>query len=382
MRFDLHENYMIYMRGHSGDYDHWRDSGLESWGYQDVLKYFKKSQHMESNIPDKDRYHGRGGELTVTKDNFKEPIIDVYMKAAEELGYKVGDINGELEDEGFSPAQVTMRSGVRTGTFKAFAERESGKTLRVLTYAHATRLLLDESRAVGVELVRFGETLKFYARQEVVVSAGSIGSPQLLMLSGIGDSQQLERVGVKPLHHLPEVGRNLQDHLILPVSFDTSRPLSINLADMNQVSTWRRYLGWGQGPLTTTGALSGVAQVHTEGNTDPRPDIQYNLLALTGATDYGLVLNQNLGIKDPAVPAYIEPHFDKYSSSIGVTLNRPKSRGYIELRSSDPLDHPIIQPNYLSAQEDVDTLIGGIRIALKMLNTTTMLEVGAQPWEV
>ena len=235
---------------------------------------------------------------------------------------------------------------------------------------------------MGVEVIRFGQTLQFFARQEVIVSAGTIGSPQLLMLSGIGDSEHLEKVGVKPLHHLPEVGRNLQDHLLLPVSFDTPSPLSLNLAELNKVSTWWQYLGSGRGPLTSTGALSGVAQLHTQANNDPRPDIQYNLFALTVALDYGLLINENIGMTDSTSYAWSEPHMGKYSSCFGVTLNRPKSRGYIELRSSNPMDHPIIQPNYLSAQEDVDTLIGGIRIALKMLNTTAMLEVGAQPWEV
>ena len=375
-------NYMIYMRGHSRDYDHWREAGLEGWGYQEVLKYFKKSQHMELEVPDKDHYHGSGGELTVTRDNFKEPIVDVFMRAAEELGYKVGDINGELEDEGFSPSQVTLKNGFRTGTYKAFAERESGKNLTVLTFAHASRLLFDGSKAVGVEVTRFGRTLQFFARQEVVVSAGSIGSPQLVMLSGIGDSRHLEEVGVRPLHHLPEVGRNLQDHLLVPVSFDTTAPLSIQLADTNKLSSWLQYLSSGRGPLTSTGGLGGVAQLQTEANTDPRPDIQFNLLALTGATDYGLVLNQNLGMRDPVTLAWMAPHEGKYSSCFGVTLNRPKSRGYLELRTNNPLDHPIIQPNYLSAQEDVDTLIAGIRIAVKLLNTTAMLEVGAQSWQV
>ena len=190
------------------------------------------------------------------------------------------------------------------------------------------------------------------------------------------------QVGIDPVVHLPEVGGNLQDHLMVPVSFDTPAPLSISLAHSIELSSWLQYLSSGRGPLTSTGGLGGVAQLQTEANTDPRPDIQFNLLGLTGATDYGLVINQNIGMTDSATLAWMAPHLDKYSSCFGVTLNRPKSRGYLELRSSDPLDHPVIQPNYLSAQEDVDSLIAGIRIAVKMLNTTAMLEAGAQPWQV
>ena len=372
-------NYMLYMRGHSRDYDEWRDAGLEGWGYQDVLQYFKRSEQMESDIPDKEKFHGTDGELTVTKDNFKEPIIDVYMKAAEELGYKVGDINGELEDEGFSPSQVSLRNGVRTGTYKAFAEKESSNNLTVLTFAHASKLLFEGKTAVGVEVIRFGKTQQFFSSQEVIVSAGSIGSPQLLMLSGIGDKHQLEKVGVKPFHHLPEVGRNLQDHLLVPVCFDTPDPLSIQLEDSFLPSSWSQYLS-GSGPLTSTGGLPGVAHINTKQG-GGRPDVQLHLLALTGATDFGLLLKDNLGLTEEAWP-WQSPHSDKYSNAIAPTLSRPKSRGELKLRSKDPFDHPVIKPNYLSEQEDVDTLVAGIKVILNMFNTTAMREAGAELWQV
>lgn len=164
------------------------------------------------------------------------------LEAAEELGYKVGDINGDLEDEGFTRSQVTLRDGARTGTFIAFAEKYVGGKLSVLTHAHVNKVIIEGSTAVGVEVSRFGRVETYLARQEVVLSAGSIGSPQILMLSGVGDREDLLQAGVTPVHHLPAVGQNLQDHLITSVIFDTEQPLSMDLLGASSPSAVLEYL--------------------------------------------------------------------------------------------------------------------------------------------
>ena len=150
-------NYMLYVRGHSGDYDEWRDElGLEGWGYDEVLHYFKKAENMESEIEDKDQYHGDSGPLRVTSENFKDPLVNIMMKASAELGYKIGDINGNVEREGFSPTYASIRNGSRTGTFKAYAEHYMDRGLTVLPYAHVNKVIIENKVAVGVEVERFG----------------------------------------------------------------------------------------------------------------------------------------------------------------------------------------------------------------------------------
>ena len=145
-------NYMLYMRGHSQDYDEWRDLGLEGWGWEEVLPYFKKAENMESETGQGDKYHGTGGPLTVTMDNYKVPVMNLLMRAARELGYKVGDVNGELEDEGFNIGQHTIKNGERTGTFRAYAEKHVGSGVTVLTYAHVNKVIFQDNVAVGVEV--------------------------------------------------------------------------------------------------------------------------------------------------------------------------------------------------------------------------------------
>jgi len=375
---------MVYMRGHSRDYDEWRDMGLEGWAWDDVLPYFKKSENMVSEFKNRDKFHGTDGPLGVTKDNYKEPIIDYLMKAAQELGYKVGDINGELQDEGFTPSQVSISNGRRAGTFEAFARKYSDERITVLTFAHVNKLILKGKEAVGVEVSRFGRIDQFYAKQEVIISAGAIGSPQILMLSGIGDRDHLEEVGITPVHHLPQVGQNLQDHLILFVAFDTPTQLSFDVLASLYPSTWSQYMngeiGDG-GPLSSTGGCAGLAHVHSGIDPDKsRPDVQFHLLALTAATDHGVLLKPNLGINDKFWN-WFSKHSGNFSAGIVPTLSRPKSRGYIKLRSSDPNDYPIIQPNYLSDQHDVDTMVAGVQKSIELLETNTMKEIGASLYE-
>merc|ERR1719397_34302 len=233
--------------------------------------------------------------------------------------------------------------------------------------------------AVGVEVRRFGKVERYFARQEVVVSAGAIGSPQLLMLSGVGDTKHLEEVGVSPVHHLPAVGQNLQDHLITSVPVNTVDPLSVDLLGSSSPSAVLSYLS-GEGPMTSAGACGGLAFIHTELSARTRPDIQLHLVSLSMATDYGLVLKDKFGLKEEFWP-WFSKHSVNYSSTVAVTLSRPESRGAIKLRSNDPQDHPVIQPNYLTSQKDVDTLVAGVKSSLKLLDTNAMKKVGAQLWE-
>jgi choline dehydrogenase-like flavoprotein len=368
-------NYMMYVRGNSRDYDEWRDLGLEGWGYEDVLPFFTKSEDFVGEVEDKERYHGQGGDMKVTSNGFKEPIVETFLEAARELGYKVGDINGALEDKGFNSMHTTTHQGSRSGTYWAFAERFAGGNLTVLTHSHVTRVLLEDGRAVGVEVDRFGDRLELRAAQEVVLSAGAVGTPHILMLSGIGDRAHLQEVGVEPKVHLPAVGQNLQDHLMVALQADISPGLGLDPLSLLYPTTWLA-LAAGGGPLDSTGC-GVLAHVRTDKQVaeDPRPDIQLHLAAFSLATDRGLILKKNIGMEDSIDP-WISEHFGLDTVSLIPTLSRPRSRGSIKLRSTDPFPHPAIQPNYLTDPHDVDTLVAGLKLSLKMARTMAFKQAG------
>ena len=206
-------NWMLYVRGHSADYDEWESLGNPGWGYEDVLPYFKKSEDFSGEVDDKERYHGTGGPIGVGPAVHSWPVADIFLEAMKELGYPLGDVNGKLEDTGFfDSVQTFQKGGWRLGTYRSFVEPLLGKaSIDVVTYAHVDKILLEGggSKATGVSGRRFGERFAFKARKEVVVSAGAIGSPKVLMLSGIGPKKHLAEVGITAIKDLP-VGENLQ----------------------------------------------------------------------------------------------------------------------------------------------------------------------------
>ena len=322
-------NYMIYVRGNRRDYDGWRDMGLEGWGYEDVLPYFKKSENFDSDVENKDQFHNVGGDLTVTTRNHREPIVETFLNAGKELGYDVGDINGAFQDSGFSNSQVTMTNGFRSGTFKAFAEKFVGNNLTLLTHSHVNRIVMNGKQAVGVEVTRFGKTEIYKANKEVILSAGTVGSPQILMLSGIGDEKHLSEMGIETIMNLPEVGKNLQDHLMVGINLDVNDGFGVDPLAGFYPSTMTDY-NEGKGPLSSN-VCGGVAHVHTEVNTDPRPDIQLHMISVTFATDHGILLFKNFGVLDKGW-SWIEPHVQNSTVAITAILSRPSSKGFIKLK--------------------------------------------------
>jgi len=370
-------NYMLYVRGNWRDYDGWRDLGMDGWGYEDVLPYFKKSENFDSEVENKDAYHGVGGDLTVTTNNYKEPIIDSFLKAGKELGHEIGDINGAFQDNGFTKSQVTITSGIRSGTFKAFAEKHVGRKLTLLDHCHVNRIIMDGKKAVGVEVSRFGNLAMYTAEKEVIISAGTVGSPQVLMLSGIGDKNHLEEMGIETIHHLPEVGQNLQDHLMVGLNMDVKDGYGVDpLAGLDPSTISDNVEG--KGTLSSNGC-GGLAHIHTGLSSDPRPDIQLHMTSLTVAVDHGFGIFHNMGFLEKFWP-YVEPHCYNSTASIIPVLSRPASRGYIKLKSNDPQDHPIIQPNYLTEKSDVDTLVAAMKFSKKLTATEAFKEAGAIIW--
>jgi len=372
-------NYMLYVRGNARDYEEWKDMGLEGWGYQDVLPFFKKSEDFVGQVEDKEKYHGQGGDMKVTSEGHKEPIMETFLRAGEELGYKVGDFNGAVQEDIFTLAHTTTHRAFRSGTYKAFAERFVGNNLTVLTHSLVTKVLIEEGRATGVEIDRFGERLRLKATREVVLSGGTVSTPQILLLSGIGDTEHLKEVGIEPVVHLPDVGRNLQDHLMVSLMADFNPGMAFDPYTSFYPSSW---FSWalGKGPLDTSGC-GGLAHVRTEVQdpTDPRPDIQFHMVALSLAVDWGQVLAPNFGFApDADLMPWLAEHYGKHTGSVTPVLSRPKSQGFVKLRSSDPFEHPVIQPNYLEDQRDVDSLVAGLKLAQKLMETEAFKKAGTE----
>jgi len=338
-------NGLLYVRGQPEDYDHWAEMGNTGWSFKEVLPYFKKSEDQERGA---DEYHGVGGPLKVSDLRLRRPIADFFIKAATQIGIPLNnDYNGEKQ-EGVGYFQQTAHKGFRWSTAKGFLRPARKRpNLTVVTKAQTSRVLFEGDKAVGVEYIKGGKRHQARADREVVLSSGAIGSPKILQLSGVGPEALLEKVGVPLVKDLPGVGRNLQDHLQIRLVFKTSqRTLNDEVNNIfKQGWVGMQYILSRTGPLTL--AASQVV-VFTKSNTDTeRPDIQFHM--------------QPLSADKPGEGAH---KFSAFTSS--VCQLRPHSRGYLEIRSTDPLEHPAIHPNYLSDERDQQVAIDSIKVARRI----------------
>lgn len=334
-------NAMAYVRGHRSDYDDWAAAGNAGWSYDEVLPYFCKS---EGNRVYGAPFHGQNGPLKVEDVRSDNPFTQRFIDAALEAGVPFNpDINGEAQD-GVFRFQVNQDHGERCSTSKAYLTPAVGRdNLHVITDAHATRIVIENGRAVGVEYARAGAKQVARARREVVISAGVFQTPQLLMLSGIGDGAHLQAMGIKSVLHLPGVGRNLQDHIDFVFVY---RCNSVDLAGLSlaagpylikQMMRWRRER---RGFVATNYAEAG-AFLRTQPDLS-RPDVQLHFI-LAMVEDHGRKMRLGHGF------------------SAHVCCLRPKSRGEVLLASADPHQAPLIDPKFLSHSDDLETLVTGFK---------------------
>jgi choline dehydrogenase len=340
-------NGMVYFRGNPRDYDAWAAAGASGWSYREILPYFRRSEHNENFAASV--YHGRGGPLNVRSVTHPNPLNFSFFEALAGLGYSYRDDLNGADSEGMALRQVSIRGGTRETTAAALLRPALGRpNLRVLTGTQATRIDLDGRRAAAVEARSAHARVTVKAHREIILTAGALQSPQLLMLSGIGDGRHLAALGIAVRHDLPGVGRNLHDHLASPVHMHTRHPASygVSLRAMPR-NLWNvaEYLLLRRGPLANN-VFESAAFVKSMPGLD-KPDLQ---LVFQPARRPG-----------PAFPFPVGHGFA--ISPVGLY---PRSRGRITLASPDPFDAPLIDPNLLSAAEDLPPLISGIRLARKI----------------
>ncbi|MHB8423792.1 MAG: GMC family oxidoreductase [Gammaproteobacteria bacterium] len=345
-------NAMIYMRGHRSDYDHWAALGNDGWSYSEVLPYFKRSENQERG---EDEFHGVGGPLNVADLRSPNLIDEAFLKAAEQAGHSRNpDFNGARQ-EGVGLYQVTQKNGERWSAAKAFLTPELGRpNLTVITEARATRILLERKRAVGVVYRERGGSAEIKAGKELILSAGALQSPQLLMLSGVGPREALTRHGIPILHSLPGVGNNLQDHIDYVTCY---RSKSKDLFGLSLIGGLRMLKAMGEYRKHRTGMLtSNYAEAGGFLKSDPgraAPDFQLHFV---------------IGIVDNHARKLHLGH----GYSCHVCLLRPKSRGRVGLRSADPMAAPLIDPNFFGEEEDLDGMVRGFKLMREIMEAPAL----------
>ena len=347
-------NGMLYIRGHARDYDIWRQLGNEGWSYDEVMPYFKKAERNQNG---ESEFHGGDGELGVSNPVFSNnPLHKTFINAGIEAGYPYNeDLNGATQ-EGFGPAQQTIWNGKRESTGQSFIKPVLDRKNLIISKMSVTKkLLFKGNKCIGLEYIKNKTVHSVFAEREVMVCGGAINSPQLLQLSGIGRGDYIKKWGLDVVADLPGVGENLQDHLDILSHYECTQPVTDARHMMGP-------FGWGfikqaliltqwglmrSGPGNDIG-LAALSFMKTEENLD-LPDIQMHFI--------GALLKDH-GKTKP----------DQHCFSNHVCVLRPESRGYIALKSLDPNVQPLIQPNYLSAQKDLDVMVKGVKMSREVIN--------------
>jgi choline dehydrogenase len=367
-------NAMLYVRGNRRDYNQWEELGNPTWGWENVLKYFKKSQNNRVDYfmeMDGGKYHGTGGPLQVDSYNGLDSLKFVLFEAAFELGYKeILDVNGE-EHIGYNTALGTLANGQRNSPAHAYLiPAKDRPNLHVIKHAMVTKVNIDDDNvATGVEFqIGFRETLTAVVKKEVIVSASAINTPQVLMLSGIGPKEHLEEFNITVKQDLP-VGENLQDHVIVPffLTFHKSRSQPVSVQELNDAIY--SYAMHRVGPFQSLGITDLIGFLNTANATDVFPDVQFHhFLFRRGMFNFENVLNA-FTYEDNVKKFLLDANEKAHIVMVMFTLLNPKSRGRIQVSSPNPYDPPVIHANYLEEQDDVDTLMRAIRIQQKFLGT-------------
>lgn len=375
-------NYMIHTRGNKKDYDNWEAMGNEGWGWRDVLKYFKKMEKVDiPEIARDKRMHSTEGHVSVSYAPYRTPIATAIMDAADRMGFPTVDYNGHTQI-GYSYLQLHLMNGTRASSSRSYLHPIHGRpNLHVKKFSEVTRILIDpmSKRAYGVEFKNRNLQYKILAKKEVILSAGAINSPKLLMLSGVGPRKEMKRLGIPMLANL-RVGYNLMDHITIGgLTFMIDKPYSLTTQSiLNNRTTLIQYLSYHQGPIAIAGGCEVVGFYDLKHPNDPDgwPDME--LLFQGGSITSDPLLKRNFGIKEDIYNKVFRPIENKESWMVWPMLLLPKSKGRIILRDTNPLSKPLIFANYLSHPDDVDTLIGGVEKVLEIIKMPSFKAMGTR----
>jgi choline dehydrogenase len=338
-------NGMVYIRGQAEDFDHWRQLGNPGWSFEDVLPYFKRSQHQTRGV---DPFHATGGPLCVSDVPDQHPLCEAFIASAIKLGFpRNDDFNGAAQ-EGVGYHQTTTRNGRRCSTAVGYLRPAMTRpNLRVVTGALVEKILFDGTHATGVAFHQGGERQAARARREVILCGGAVNSPQLLMLSGIGPQPELAALGIPVVHHLPGVGRSLQDHYSAPIKLRCRLPITVNdvmLSNLKKVQVGLQYMMFRTGPL----ALATAALFARTRPEVASPDIKCSL--------------------SPFSADRPQDGLHRFSGFTLIAYQlRPESRGEIKLKSADPADPPAVHPHYLTSEVDQQTLVDGLTLCRRIV---------------
>ncbi|XP_016844951.1 glucose dehydrogenase [FAD, quinone] [Nasonia vitripennis] len=380
-------NYMIATRGNPLDYDKWAEMGNEGWSYAEIFKYFKKLESIQiPELRDEEKMHNVDGPMRISYPPYHTPLAESFIKAGLEMGYPTIDYNAN-QNVGFSYIQATIMNGTRFSTNRGYLQFPNRRqNLFLSMFSHVNKVLIDSKtkRALGVEFTKSNRTIRVRARKEVILSAGAINSPQILMLSGIGPVKHLEEININVIQDLP-VGENLMDHIAYGgLIFLVDQPVSIATRDlMNPINPYLNdFLIKKVGPLTVPGACEALAfiDVDNPNKLDAYPNMELLFTGASIVSDYAL--RYTVGYSDEPWNKMFAPIFGNYSWMIFPMLMQPKSRGRILLRSQEPMAKPRIIANYYDDPEDVRISIKGIRAAIEVSKTKSMQKFNSRIHDV
>ena len=339
-------NGMVYIRGQAEDFDYWRQLGNAGWAFDDVLPYFRRSEHQMRGA---DAFHGTGGPLCVS-DVAQHPICEAFIRSSMELGFaRNDDFNGASQD-GVGYHQTTTRNGRRCSTAVGYLRPAMQRpNLRVVTGALTEKIVLEGRQAIGVSFRRDGQLCTAQAAREVILCGGAVNSPQLLMLSGIGPQEHLAGFGVPVIHHLPGVGQSLQDHYSAPIKLRCKLPVTVNdvmLSNARKLKAGLEYYMFHRGPLSM---ISSPAALFARTRPElASPDIKISI--------------------SPFSAERPQDGLHRFSGFTSIAYQlRPESRGEIKLKSPDPFDAPAVYPNYLATETDQRTIVAGLKLVRRIL---------------
>ncbi|CAH2051927.1 unnamed protein product, partial [Iphiclides podalirius] len=379
-------NYMIYTRGASNDYNRWQEMGNEGWGWNDVLPYFKKVENF--NIPsfDDPKYHGYEGYLNIENSPYRTTKSKAWVKAAQEMGFKYGDYNG-ANPSGISFLQLSMKNGTRHSSSRAYLHPINERNnLHLSKNTMVTKLIFDKTKTkvIGVELEKRNKKYKILAKKEVILSAGAINSPQLLMLSGIGPRKHLESMNIPVIKDLP-VGYNLMDHIAAGgVQFMVTKQ-NVSLSTeyiLNHLEVVFKWMKTHTGPLSIPGGCEALVfmDLKDKFNSTGWPDME--LLFVSGGLNSDPLLKKNFGFDENI-------YIDTYSSlekqdlfMVFPMLMRPRSKGRVKLTNRNPKSHPTLIPNYFEYPEDLQKIVEGIKVAIQISRQPALKKIGAKIYDV